>query len=60
MIHVNIIKSACKKSITKEYGESVFGKALILKGRRGSVLVWQHSSNDMYQVFNLGRVDIRS
>ena len=41
-----------ERSISKEYGDTVFGKTRILKGRRGSVLVSQYSSKDMYQVFN--------
>jgi hypothetical protein len=41
-----------EKSISKQYGDTVFGKTRILKGRRGSVLVSQYSSKDMYQVLN--------
>ena len=41
-----------ERSISKEYGDTVFGKTRILKGRRGSVLVSQYSSKDLYQVFN--------
>ena len=41
-----------EKSISKEFGDTVFGKTRILKGRRGSVLVSQYSSKDMYQVLN--------
>ena len=39
-------------SISKEYGDSIFGKTRILKGRRGSVLVSQYSTKNMYQVLN--------
>ncbi len=35
-----------ERSISKEFGDTVFGKTRILKGRRGSVLVSQYSSKD--------------
>jgi hypothetical protein len=41
-----------EKSISQEYGDSIFGKTRILKGHRGSVLVSQCSTKKMYQVLN--------
>jgi hypothetical protein len=41
-----------KQSISKLYGDKIFGKTRILKGRSGSVLVSQYSTKRMYQVIN--------
>jgi len=41
-----------ERSISKLYGDTVFGKTRILKGRRGSVLVSQYATKKMYQVIN--------
>jgi len=41
-----------EKSISKLYGDTVFGKTRILNGRRGSVLVSQYATKKMYQVIN--------
>jgi hypothetical protein len=41
------------KSISKEYGHSIFGKTRILKNRVGSVLVSNYSTRKLYQVTNL-------
>jgi hypothetical protein len=37
-----------EKSISKEFGDTVFGKTRILKGQHGSVLVSQYSLKKMY------------
>jgi hypothetical protein len=42
-----------EKSISKLYGDTIFGKTRILNGRSGSVLVSQCATRDMYQVINL-------
>jgi hypothetical protein len=41
-----------ERSISKQHGDTIFGKTRILKGRQGSVLVSQFSSKNMYQVLN--------
>ena len=41
-----------EKSISKLYGDTVFGKTRILNGRKGSVLVSQYATKKMYQVLN--------
>ena len=41
-----------EKSISKLYGDTMFGKTRILNGRRGSVLVSQYATKKMYQVLN--------
>jgi hypothetical protein len=41
-----------EKSISKQHGDTIFGKTRILKGRQGSVLVFQFSSKNMYEVLN--------
>ena len=41
-----------ERSISKQHGDTIFGKTRILKGRQGSVLVSQFSSKHMYQVLN--------
>ena len=41
-----------EKSISKFYGDTIFGKTRILKGRQGSVLVSQYATKKMYQVIN--------
>jgi hypothetical protein len=41
-----------EQSISKLYGDTVFGKTRILKGRQGSVLVSQYATKKMYQVIN--------
>ena len=40
------------KSMSKEYGDSIFGKTRILKQRVGSVLVSNYSTRKLYQVLN--------
>jgi hypothetical protein len=40
------------KSMSKEYGDSIFGKTRILKNRVGSVLVSNYSTRKLYQVTN--------
>ena len=40
------------KSMSKEYGDSIFGKTRILKQRVGSVLVSIYSIRKLYQVLN--------
>jgi hypothetical protein len=40
------------KSISKEYGDSIFGKTRILKNRVGSGLVSNYSTRKLYQVTN--------
>jgi hypothetical protein len=40
------------KSISKEYGDSIFGKTRILKNTVGSVLVSSYSTRKLYQVTN--------
>ena len=39
-------------SISKFYGDTISGQTRILKGRHGSVLVWQYAMKKMYQVLN--------
>ena len=39
-------------TLSKETGDSIFGKTRVLKGRRGSVLVSNYSTKDMYQILN--------
>jgi len=41
-----------ERSISKKYGDTIFGKTRILKGRQGSVLVSQYATKHMYQVLN--------
>jgi hypothetical protein len=41
-----------ERSISKQHGDTIFGKTKILKGIQGSVLVTQFSSKHMYQVLN--------
>jgi hypothetical protein len=41
-----------EQSISKKYGDTIFGKTRILKGRQGSVLVSQYATKHMYQVLN--------
>ena len=41
-----------QKSMSKEFGDMMFGKTRILKDRHGSVLMSQYSMRKMYQVFN--------
>ena len=41
-----------QKSMSKEFGDMMFGKTRILKDRQGSILMSQYSSQTMYQVFN--------
>jgi hypothetical protein len=41
-----------KQSISKKYGDTIFGKNRILKGRQGSVLVSQYATKHTYQVLN--------
>ncbi len=41
-----------EKSISKLYGDTIFGKTRILKGHSGSILVSHYSARDMYQVIN--------
>jgi hypothetical protein len=41
-----------EKSISKLYGDTIFGKTRILNGRKGSVLVSQYATKKMYQVVN--------
>jgi hypothetical protein len=37
-----------EQSISKKYGDTIFGKTRILKGRQGSVLVSQYATKHMY------------
>jgi hypothetical protein len=39
-----------EQSISKLYGDTIFGKTRILKGHQGSVLVSQYATKKMYQV----------
>jgi Pyruvate/2-oxoacid:ferredoxin oxidoreductase delta subunit len=39
-------------SLSQLYGDTIFGKTRILKGRSGSVLVSQYATKKMYQVIN--------
>jgi hypothetical protein len=39
-------------SMSKLYGDTIFGKTRILNGHRGSVLVLQYATKKMYQVRN--------
>jgi hypothetical protein len=41
-----------ERSMSKIYGDTIFGKTRILNGRRGSVLVSQYATKKMYQVLN--------
>lgn len=41
-----------KTSLSKEYGDSIFGKTRILKHRTGSVLVSNAATKSLYQVVN--------
>jgi hypothetical protein len=41
-----------ERSISKLYGDTIFGKSRILNGRRGSVLVSQYATRSLYQVLN--------
>jgi hypothetical protein len=41
-----------ERSVSKIYGDTIFGKTRILNGRRGSVLVLQYATKKMYQVLN--------
>jgi hypothetical protein len=41
-----------EQSISKLYGDTIFGKTWILKGRQGSILVSQYVMKKMYQVLN--------
>jgi hypothetical protein len=41
-----------ERSISKLYGDTIFGKTRILNGYRGSVLVSQNATKKMYQVLN--------
>jgi hypothetical protein len=41
-----------EKSISKLYGDTIFGKTRILNGCRGSVLVSQFATKQMYRVIN--------
>jgi hypothetical protein len=41
-----------EKSLSKMYGDTLFGKTRILQGRRGSVLVSQYATKQLYQVHN--------
>jgi hypothetical protein len=41
-----------ERSISKLYGDTIFGKTRILNGRRGSVLVSQYATRNLYQVLN--------
>jgi hypothetical protein len=41
-----------ERSVSKLYGDTIFGKTRILNGRRGSVLASQFATKQMYQVIN--------
>jgi hypothetical protein len=41
-----------ERSLSKIYGDTIFGKTRILKGRKGSVLVSQYATKQLYQVIN--------
>jgi hypothetical protein len=41
-----------KRSISKMYGDAIFGKTCILKGHHRSVLVSQYATHKTYQVLN--------
>jgi hypothetical protein len=48
--HVMLEGVGGHKSMSKEYGDSIFGKTRILKNRVGSVLVSNYSTRKLYQV----------
>lgn len=41
-----------KRSLSKIYGDTIFGKTRILNGCKGSVLVSQYATKQLYQVIN--------
>ena len=47
-----------QKSMSKEFGDTMFGKTRILKDRHGSVLVSQYSSRKMYNIFNPDKIHL--
>ena len=45
-----------ERSISKLYGDTIFGKTCIWKGCQASVLVLQYATKKMYQVLNLMKI----